>query len=42
MIDYGEILRLDSLGYSHRQVASSARSSHLCIEKTVVNYETVF
>lgn len=28
MVDYREILRLDSLGYSQRQIASSARSSH--------------
>jgi len=28
MVDYREILRLDSLGYSQRQIASSTRSSH--------------
>lgn len=28
MVDYREILRLESLGYSRRQIASSVRSSH--------------
>ena len=35
MVEYREILRLNSMGYSQRQIASSARSSHHTV-KTVL------
>ena len=35
MIDYREILRLDSLGYSRRRISSMVNSSHHTVEDTL-------
>ena len=35
MIDYREILRLDSLGYSRRRISSIVNSSHHTVEDTL-------
>ena len=35
MIDYREILRLDSLGYSRRRISSMVNSSHHTVEDTI-------
>ena len=35
MIEYREILRLDSLGYSRRRISSMVNSSHHTVEDTI-------
>ena len=35
MIDYREILRLDSLGYSRRRISSMVNSSHHTVKDTL-------
>ena len=35
MIDYREILRLDSFGYSRRRISSMVNSSHHTVEDTL-------
>ena len=41
MVDYREILRLNSLGYSRRRISSMVGSSHHTVDQTLAAAELV-